>query len=1601
RKVWEPTGKVFTNIGYKWRPTGKTLTIIGNACPLTRITTTTKVPLRKPIPLESNAPKPVVVQIVLWYLDFGCSKHMTGDRSQLTNFVNKFLGTVKFGNDHVAKIMGYGDYKIGNVTIYKVYFVEGLRHNLFSVGQFCDLDLEVAFCQHTCFILNLEETVATACYTQNHSIVRLFHEKTPYERLHGKLPDLSFLHVFGALCYLTNDSENLRKLQPKADIGIFIGYALTKKAFRIYNRRTIRIIETIYVDFDRLTAMAFEQSSLGPTLHEMTPATISLGLVPKPTSSTPFVPPSRNDCDLLFQPMFDELLTPPPSVDPLDPEVIALIAEVIAPEPAESTGSPSSTTVDQDAPSPSKSQTTPETQPSVIPYDVDEYNHDIKVAHTGNDLLFGMPIPEVASDQSSSMDSIHTVVHIDHQISQHNSKWTKDHPLENIIGQLARPVSIRLQLHEQALFYYYDAFLTSVEPNTYKDALTQSAGSKQCKKSSMSILKDKARLVACGYRQEEGIDFEESFASVARLEAIRIFLAYAGHKNIVVYQMDVKTVFLNGNLREKVYVSQLDGFVDLDNPNHVYKLKKALYGLKQAPRAWYDILSSFLISQDFSKGSVDPRLFIRRNGSDLLLDIVALIAFADADHAGCQDTRRSTSGSLQFLGDRLISWSSKRQKSAAISSTKAEYITLSGCFAQNLWMRSQLTNYGLGFNKIPMYYDNKSAIALCCNNVQHSRLKKYSKKDKIRSKPDKNGKRGEAGKSQKQLQWIEEEKLKKMQKEGPEMQTHAKSTKVLKKERKEEGQICILMKVTCEGPILSRLELKLFRDAVVAAHMKDDHMFTTIKLVSRHQNTQQSGNDNDDDDDQEDEGNGEDDQEEDSNDEQASDEEEFIHPSLSTHIEEEIRDDESFDHISKTPENTDDEGNSEENLGMNVGREEGQDEEDKEDELYRDVNINLGRDGCTDSNLSGPSSCVCTNTTIATITTTLQAPTPPTTTLSTLLQDLPNFGSLFGFDHRLKTLKANFFEFTQTNQFAGAVSSILGIIHRYMDQRMNEAVKVAVQLQFDRLRDEAQKENDEFLKTIDENMQKIIKEQVKEQVKVQISKILPKIKHTVNEKLEAEVLTRSSNSSKTSYPVAVDLSEMELKKILIEKIEGNKSIHQSNEQRNLYKALAEAYESDKIILDIYGNTVTLKRRCDDDVDKDEELSAGSDRRSKRRREGKEPESASALNEKAIRSTGKSTQGYKSRQTSASESATVEEPMQATFEMEEPSHPEFETGAEDQSIVEPSQYPEWFSQQKKPPTPDLNQLKVDTLTPELLAGPTYELMKGSCKSLVELEFFLEEVYKATTDQLDWVNPEGQQYPHNLLKPLTLIPNSRGRCVIPFDHFINNDLEYLRGGASSRKYTTSVTKRKAADYRHIKWIEDLVPRTIIIVVTELKIIEWHNYKHLNWITLTNLTVKERFALNISLRMFTKSIVIQRRVEDLQLGVKSYQKKINLTKLDTYRSDLKRKEAYIAYSNQRGFIYQDKDKQFRLMRIDKLHKFSDGTLTDVRTALDDRLKWIQMKYLPHSIWKKSDKDRAAAMIQAIDKRIKTRRIMRSLERFVGGRLYEGDFRMLQKTI
>nr|GEU47136.1 hypothetical protein [Tanacetum cinerariifolium] len=1515
------------------------------------------------------------------------------------------------------------------------------------------------------------EAVATACFTQNRSIIRLRHGKTPYELLHNKLPDLSFLHVFGALCYPTNDKENLGKLQQK----LILGSSLAMHRLRKLSGFTIG-------------------SSSGPVLNEMTPVIISSGLVQKSSPSTSYVPPSRNDYDLLFQPMFDELLNPSPSVDHQAAKVIAPNVDVITPVQADSTGSPSSTTVDQYAPSPR------------------------------NDPLFGVPIPEVTSAQSSSMASPQSIVQPDHLIPHHNSKWTKDHPLQNIIGQHSRPVSTRFQLHEQALFCYYDAFLTSVwelvpRPDKvmvitlmwiYKVKLDELGG----------ILKNKARLVAQGYRQEEGIDFEESFAPVARLEAIWIFLAYATHKNMVVYQMDVKTAFLNGNLREEIYVSQPNGFMDQDNPNHVYKFKKALYGLKQASRAWYDMLSSFLISQDFSKGLVDPTLFIHRNNNDLLLmsmmgkisfflrlqiskspkgifinqsnyaleslkkygfescdpvdtpmvekskldedkegkavdpshyhgmigtllyltasrpnfqfpicmcaryqarptekhvhavkrifrylrgtvnrglgypkdSSVALTAFTDVDHAGCQDTHRKQFENgvielyfvnteyqlanlftkalgrdrIEFLINKLgmRSFTPETLKQT-IDTTIEQQVAIDEAFvphAQRLWIRR--SNFCLLSN----IKSKESALQLVehkntkkSNEMYYPRFTKFGAllpidltNEEIRNsnaykeyyavatgaappKPKASVWRTKSSSytsitpptaavglrlttTQKGKQTAKAPKAKSLSALSEVAMTEAQQLKLVTKRSLQQTHISQASSSGADegiGSIPGVLD--------VPTDESEEELSWNSTDDEGAGDERKDGDDEEDEGDDGEEGDGDDDDEDDD-----------------VTMDDDKDDDEE------------DEGDGEEDLGLNVGKEERHVEEEEEDELYRDVNINQGRgiqatlkvkdshvtltpvnpDGQQQSSSVSsqftPTSVAplpmtaptVTPSTISIIITISQAPILPTIASSSIIHDLPNFGSLFGFDNRLRTLEANFFEFRKTNQFAGAVSSIPGIVNQYMDQRMNEAVKVAVQIQFDRLCNEAQKENDEFLKTVDKNIKKIIKEQVKEQVKVQVSKILPRIEQAVNKQLEAKVLTRSSHSSKTSYAVAADLSEMELKKILIEKMKGNKSIQRSDEQRNLYKALVEAYESNKIILDTYGETVTLKRRRDD-VDKDEEPSAGPDRGSKRRKEGKEPES-----------------------------------------------------------------------QQKPPTPDRDWNKTllaihGSIQPWISKLAKRNDSRSSFNELMDtpLDFpnFLINRLK--------VNPEGQQYPHNLLQPLPLIPNNQGRRVIPFEHFINNDLEYLRGDLVPR---TMWIEEPIGYDKHALWgvshwgrkrqhfygflvnrefARDVYSKRRIIAVTELKMVEWHSYKHLDWITVRIDDDK--------LYKFKEGDFKRLRIQDIEdILLLLVQGKLNNLTVEE-RFAFNHKEAYTAYSNPRGFIYQNKDKKNRLIQIDELHKFSDGTLTDVRTALDDRIKGIWMRYLPQTIWRKSDKDRVAEMIQAINNRLKTRRIMRSLER------------------
>nr|GEY24609.1 hypothetical protein [Tanacetum cinerariifolium] len=572
-----------------------------------------------------------------------CSKHMTGNRTLLTNFVEKFLRTVRFGNNDFAVIASYGDVVIGSMTTKKVYYVKGLGHNLFNVRQFCDKGLEVAFQKSTCFVQN-EDGV-----------------------------DL-----------LTGD--------------------------RSLNLYTISLNE---VASNSSTCLLAKASSL---------------------QSCP-----------------EEVILPPTNTQSISNNMI-----------------PNS--------------------------------DEVSTSHN----VFNECLEDDYFDASTSFHDPSNV-HNYYQPYPHEKKWTKDHPLHKKISDSKSSVRTRGQLPNSCLF---SCLLSSIEPVNVAEALRDTDWVSEIQEEldqfarlkvwrlvprpeGKSVIKTKCvfknkKDESIGYSQQEGIDYDETFALVARIEAIRLLLAYAAHKDFIVFQMDVKTSFLNGILKEEVYVGQRLGFVSKQYPDHVYALDKALYGLKQAPRAWYDVLLQFLIDSGFQKGSIDTTLFIKKNvgkpvdhtdyrsmiGSLMYVtssspDIMFatcmcaryqdntnehnvssvkrifrylkrsinlglwypkdsgfdLTAYSDVDQAGCHLDRKSTAGSVQFLGDKLVCWSSKKQNFLYISTAESEYVAVSSCCAQVLWMRTQLTDYGFFYDKVQIYCDSKSAISISCNPIQHTRTK--------------------------------------------------------------------------------------------------------------------------------------------------------------------------------------------------------------------------------------------------------------------------------------------------------------------------------------------------------------------------------------------------------------------------------------------------------------------------------------------------------------------------------------------------------------------------------------------------------------------------------------------------------------------------------------------------------------------------------------------------------------------------------------------------------------------------------------------------------------------------------------------------------------
>ncbi|GJV72358.1 retrovirus-related pol polyprotein from transposon TNT 1-94 [Tanacetum coccineum] len=699
---------------------------------------------------------------------------MTGTRLRLMNFVKKFIGTVRFRNDHFGTIMGYEDYVIGDSVISRVYYVEGLRHNLFSVGQFCNSDLEVAFRKHSCYVkmedgvdllkgswgsylytISVEDMMKSSpiCLLSKSSKNKswLWHHRLNHlnfgtindlarKDLVRGLPRLKFekdhlcsacqlgkskkythkpkseniimevLHTLHMdLCgpmrvqsingkkYIlvivddysrftwvkflrskdeapyfvikflkqiqvglnkTNDIverqnqtlveaartmlifskapiEDLEKLKATADVRIFVGYAPNRKGYHIYNKRTHRIMETIHVQFDKLAEpMAPVHIRTGPEPILLTPGQISSGLVPDHVPAAPYVPPTNKDLEILFQPMFDEYFEPPSVEQPIPPT--PAVQDLVF-----SAGTPSSRTIDQDAPSTSHSLSFSDVQLpiSLQGVAVDRTIKDNMFAHADNDPFENVFALELSSAESSSGDVSAAKSDQVIQPNDHLKKWLKDHPMENIMGNPSRPVSNRKQLATDALWCFYNSVLSKVKPKNFKSAMTEDCW--------FEAMQEEIHEFD---RLQEGIDFEESFTPVARIEVIRIFIANAASKNMTIYQMDVKTAFLNGKLEEEDYVSQLEGFVDPDHPTRVYHLKKTMYGLKQALRAWYNTLLRFLLDNKFSKGVVDPTLFTRKIGKHILFVQIYVddIIFASTGPKDCDLFSNEMSSKFQM-----------------------------------------------------------------------------------------------------------------------------------------------------------------------------------------------------------------------------------------------------------------------------------------------------------------------------------------------------------------------------------------------------------------------------------------------------------------------------------------------------------------------------------------------------------------------------------------------------------------------------------------------------------------------------------------------------------------------------------------------------------------------------------------------------------------------------------------------------------------------------------------------------------------------------------------------------------------------------------------
>nr|GEW54736.1 hypothetical protein [Tanacetum cinerariifolium] len=1403
----------------------------------------------------------------------GCSKHMTGNIKLLINFVWKFLGTVRFGNNHIAVILRYGDLKWGNITITRVYFVEGLGHNLFSVGQFCDVDLEVAFRRNTCFIRDLDGVdllkaivlqispplismtwpqllphvswpvplqlshgygindyptststplttlprmissprlhllhmdlcgpirVATingkwyilvivddySRFTWVHFLktkdetpkeyfdsVGITHEtsseKTPQqngvvERRNHTLVEAARTM---ALCYPKNDHEDIGKLGAKDDIGFFIGYSANSVAYRVYNRRTNKIMETMNVTFDELSAMAFEQNSSKPGLKSLTSGQISSGLELTYASST---------------------------ITPQRPRNLAL----------------------------SLTASAADNVPNVM------FEGDLFVNP------FATPSIEFVVSSTQYVDPLN--MHTFNQPYPYDYQWTKDHPLEQVIGEPSRPVLTRNQLKTNGDMCIYALTVSIMEPKTVKEALTNPAWIKSM--------------------QEELHQFIR-----LDMEAIRIFLAYAAHKGFTVYQMDVKIAFLHCSLKEDVYMCQPEGFIDSDHPSHVYKLKKALYGLKKAPRAWYDELSTFLLQNGFSKGIIDPTLFTRRFDDDILMVQV----YVDDIIFGSTNPRYATLFSDLMKSYFEMSMMGEITFFLGLQVNQSP----SGIFInQSNYVNEILKKYGLNTFYIigtPMDIKDKLDLDQIGTSVDAMKYRSMigdfmyltsSRPDIIHStylldtkhSPPKSTSKWLKGSfiiSGKPLIWVSV---------TMEILLEPTSSKLLIIDTTKAQQIAL--DDTLVAPVnrlkirkcnlrlssdlksneptiqvvLDALKLTPFYNAFrITANVPPIYMQEFWATVSTHHH--------------------------------------YFHFNLNgrshTFNVENFKDMLHIYAISLVygailpPELTNqdmlDSKAYKEYYAVSSGA-----EPPKVKTKYKKK---------ADESVTSPKS----KTTFGSKGTRLNSKAKVTkyalkkqpikktkakglavlseVVLSeaeqvklvtkrskTDLHISQESGSGDGVDTQSKVLDEQQQKTSGTNKGTDDDNDDDGDndddaeSDDHGDDNDNERTESdSVRTPSDNEFTNEEKLDDEETMD-DEEDDKVLKE-LYEDVNVNLEKgdaemtdANPKGSKQLNVSQESRFEQEEEDAPVTLTPVSDAQKADELVQ--------NSSVS-SNFTSKFLNLENPSLANDEIIslretsaphattipeLTFIFNTTTphppLGRA---DQDKDKDPSDGSYQWTKRRKSSKDDASSKYSRSKEKKSSSTSKDASQSQHKSFGKSVYAEEPIHTVEELGMQQNQEFITGDNveqpvDKEITQaahaeepPTSFDEFNNTSFDFSAFVLHRLHIPNLTQEILVRLAFNLLKGTCKSITELEYHLKECSKATAERLEWHNPKNNPYAFDLRKPLSLIQDHRGCQIIPKDYFINKNLEYLKGGDSSRRYSTFVMKTTAATYE-LKWI-----------------------------------------------------------------------------------------------------------------------------------------------------------------------------------------------------